>query len=318
MTLDPGAARVLELMAASGRPLYESLSPQEARDAYGAARRASTAEPQPMEMVEDIEAPGPRGPVAMRHYRPLGSGTEPLPLLIYLHGGGWVLGDLDSHDGLCRQFAHQARCAVVSVDYGLAPEAKFPGGVEDAIAASDWLLKQASSLRFDVSRVAIGGDSAGGTLSIATVLHNARAGRSPFSYLMLIYPVTDMSFDTPSHEEFAEGYFLTRSLQEWFHTHYLNDPVDRSDWRASPMRAENLSALPPTFVLTASHDPLRDEAERFAKKLVEAGVTVTMKRAQGQIHGFLPMETFIPAAKAVIAELARHLSYALRSEGKSS
>jgi acetyl esterase len=317
MPLDPDAARVLELIASSGRPGYDAMSPEDARAAYNAARQAATAEPQPMELVEALEAPGPHGAIPMRHYRPLGTGRETLPLLIYFHGGGWVLGNLDTHDGLCRHFAHQTRCAVVSVDYRLAPEHKFPAGIDDAIAATSWLLGRAESLRFDPGRVSLGGDSAGGTLAIVTALQSAKMGGARFRSLLLIYPATDLSFETPSHREFAEGHLLTRAIQEWFHAHYLDNDDQRSDWRASPLRAEDLSGLPATLILTASHDPLRDEAERFGARLVEAGVTVTVKRAMGQIHGFLPMESLIPAAKVAVAELAAHLAFALRPLDKS-
>ncbi|WP_137391171.1 alpha/beta hydrolase [Rhodoligotrophos defluvii] len=312
MSLDPGAAFVLDLIRTSGRPGYESMSPEEAREAYMAARLASTEPPQEVALVEPLEAPGPRGPVAMRHYRPLGSGRQVLPLLVYFHGGGWVLGNLDSHDGLCRQLAHRAGCAVISVDYRLAPEHKFPAAVDDAFAATNWIFDNAARLNADAGRIALGGDSAGGNLAIVTALNDALARRSRIRALMLIYPATDFSFDTASQSEFAEGHLLTRANQEWFHSHYLRSDTDRADWRASPMRADDLSGLPYTILLTASHDPLRDEGEAFARRLVEAGVTVTLKRAQGQIHGFLPMEKFIPAAKAFTGELAELLAFALR------
>ncbi|WP_342643774.1 alpha/beta hydrolase [Rhodoligotrophos ferricapiens] len=313
MTLDPGAAAVLELIKSSGRPGYEVMSPNEAREAYNASRRASVEAPQEVERVETLEATRPNGSIPMRHYRPLGSGDTVLPLLVYFHGGGWVLGNLDSHDGLCRQLAHQAGCAVISVDYRLAPEHKFPAAVEDAAAATDWIFAHAAKLKADPGRVALGGDSAGGNLAIVTALQRVMTGASPVRALFLIYPATDFSFETPSQAEFAEGHLLTRANQEWFHKHYLRSDADRTDWRASPLRAPDLAGLPYTIVLTASHDPLRDEGEAFARRLIEAGVTVTVKRAAGQIHGFLPMEKLIPAAKGVTCELADLLSFALKA-----
>ena len=315
MKLDPGAALVLDLIAKSGRPPYETMTPEQAREAYIASRAASTEPPQEVDRIEPLEAMGPHGPIPMRHYRPAGSGDAVLPLLVYFHGGGWVLGNIDTHDGLCRSIANRSRCAVISVDYRLAPEHKFPAAVDDAIAATEWIYAHADELRIDPARVALGGDSAGGNLAAVTALDEKARGLSRLRALLLIYPAVDFSFNTQSHEDFAEGHLLTRGFQEWFHRHYLRSDADRADWRASPLRAPDLSGLPSTIFLTASHDPLRDEAEDFARRLVEAGVTVTVTRALGQIHGFLPMEKLIPAAKPVVRELADRLAFELRPNG---
>lgn len=312
MKLDPGAAFVLDLIASSGRPAYETLSPEEAREAYSASRAASTEPPQAVDRIEPLEAAGPHGPIPMRHYRPHGSSDAVLPALVYFHGGGWVLGNLETHDGLCRQLANRANCAVISVDYRLAPEHKFPAAIDDAVAATDWVFANAANLDIDAARIALGGDSAGGNLAAVAALNDKSRGLSRLRALLLIYPAVDFCFDTKSHDEFAEDHLLTRLFQEWFHRHYLRNDEDRQDWRASPLRAPDLSGLPSTILITASHDPLRDEGEHFAQRLVEAGVTVTASRALGQIHGFVPMEKLIPAAIPVVKELADRLAFELR------
>jgi len=312
MKLDPGAALVLDLIAKSGRPPYETLSPEAAREAYRASRAASTEPPQAVDRIEPLEATGPHGPIPMRHYRPKDSGDAVLPVLVYFHGGGWVLGDLETHDGLCRHLANRSRCAVISVDYRLAPEHKFPAAIDDAIAATDWVIAHSGELAIDAGRVALGGDSAGGNLAIVTALDEKARGLSRLKALLLIYPAVDFSFETPSHDDFAQDHLLTRPFQEWFHHHYLRSDADRADWRASPLRARDLSGLPNIILLTASHDPLRDEAEAFARRLIEAGVTVTATRALGQIHGFIPMEKLIPAATPAVQELADRLAFELR------
>ncbi len=304
MKLDPDAAEVLEALAA--RPPLDSLSADEARATYAAGRAATAGPPTPVEIVRDLELPGPAGPIPARLYRPAPETAGPLPALVYYHGGGWVIGGLDSHDGLCRRLAAGSGCTVISVDYRMGPEHRFPAAVEDAEAAARAVHAQADELGVDPERLAVGGDSAGGNLAAVAAIAFRDGGGPPLRWQLLIYPATDFAMDTPSQREFAEGHFLTESLQRWFHGHYI-DEAQKTDWRASPLRAADLAGLPPAFVLTASHDPLRDEGEAYASRLVAEGVRVAIWRAPGQIHGFLPLDAAIAAAPEAAALLARHL-----------
>jgi acetyl esterase len=312
MELDPDAARALELIKAAGRPPYETLTAAEARQAYSSARVAVAPEPQEVAAVKGLSAPGPNGPIPLRHYLPLGAAAgQPLPGLVYCHGGGWVLGDLDSHDTVCRHLANAARCAVVAVDYRVAPEHKFPAAVDDAMAATAWVAEHGADLGIDPERLAVGGDSAGATLAAVTCLAARDAGRPKLRYQVLVYPVTDCDMRTPSQEQFADGHLLTRGNQLWFQANYLRGPADKADWRASPLKVASVAGVPPALVLTASHDPLRDEGEAYARRLVEAGIRITSWRVPGQIHGFLPMGKLMRASAPALDEIARHLRTAL-------
>jgi acetyl esterase len=312
MALDPDAAQVLEIIRDSGRPPFETLTPKEARAAYAQARVAAAPAPQEIKHVEDLRIEGPHGPIPLRFYKPEQESSEPLPLLIYYHGGGWLLGDLESHDTVCRHLANSAQCAVLSVDYRLAPEHKFPTAVDDAFAATAWAAKHANKLNIDPDRLAIGGDSAGGNLAVAVCLI-ARSAKAPkIRFQLLLYPALDFSFNTPSHQEFAEGFSLTRNALTWFRDHYLRKPSDEADIRASPLREQNFAGMPPACVLTAECDPLRDEGEIYAARLAqEASVPVTLWRATGQIHGFLPMGKLISASTPKLDAIALILKSAL-------
>lgn len=269
------------------------------------------ATPVAMPAIRDIAMALPGRALAARLYRPVEDETARLPVLIYFHGGGWVLGDLNSHDGVCRRLAHESGCAVVSVDYRLAPEHPFPAAFDDAIAAAGWVAAHADALGVDADRLALGGDSAGGNLAAAACLALRDAGGPKVSYQLLIYPATDFAMDTASHRDFGEGFLLDAGFQHWCHRHYLGDSGSRSDWRVSPLRAQSVAGLPPAFVLTASHDPLRDEGEAYAQRLVEAGCCVTLWRASGQIHAFLPMDGVMTAVPAVARRLGAHLALGL-------
>ncbi len=271
MTLDPDAARILEAVRKVGRPPFEALSPDAARQQYNAGRAAVAPDPEPVGNVTTRQIDGPGGQLAIRLYRPIGAGAGPLPALLYFHGGGWVLGDLESHDGVCRSLSNQAGCVTVSVDYRLAPEAQFPAAVEDAWAALAWVVAEAAELGIDATRIAVGGDSAGGNLAAVLCLWARDEGGPDIRYQLLIYPATELRMNTPSQQSLADGYLLTRSSQTWFHQHYLRSDLDREDWRASPLRAPTLAGLPPAFVLTAEYDPLRDEGEAYAQRLIAAG-----------------------------------------------
>jgi len=316
MQLDADAAAVLDLIRQSGRPPYETMSVAQAREAYDAGRAATQGPPQEVAAVETLQVPGSEGaPIALRLYRPLRPSASPTPVVVYLHGGGWVLGSLESHDGLCRRLANASGCAVASVDYRLAPEHPFPAAGEDALAATRWVAAEATGLGLDRGRIAIGGDSAGANLALITALA-ARDGDGPaLGYQLLLYPVTDLAMDTPSHRLFAEGHLLTSGAMHWFADHYLAGRAKPDDWRVSPLKAPSLSGLPPTYLMSASHDPLRDEGEALALRLVEEGVETTLFRAPGQIHGFLPMDRLIAAATPCLETAARHLRCALAAAG---
>lgn len=317
MPLDPDAQRILDLVAQSGKPPYEELSPEAARRLYRDGRRVLAPDPMPIAEARDLTAPGPHGPVPLRLYRPEAA-ARPLPALVYFHGGGWVIGDIETHDGVCRHLANAARCAVLSVDYRLGPEHRFPAAVDDAFAATRWVAGQAEALGLDPRRLAVGGDSAGGNLAAVVSLLARDAGSPPLCCQLLFYPATDLGMSFPSQERFAEGYLLTRANQLWFHGHYLRGPEDREDWRASPFKARSLEGLPPAYVLTAGFDPLRDEGEAYARRLVEAGVRVTSRRFPGQIHGFLTMGRIIAASAAALDEAGVILAHAFAGGGQAA
>jgi acetyl esterase len=265
----------------------------------------------PVAVVRDLVAPGPHGPIPLRLYRPAAAPAAGTAALVFFHGGGWVLGNLESHDGMCRHLAERSGCVVVAVDYRLAPEHKFPAPLDDAGAATAWVAAQAGALGLDPARIAVGGDSAGGNLAAALCLAARDAGGPAIAWQMLLYPATDFAMDTPSHRRFEEGHLLTRESMLWFRDHYLTSPEEAAAWRASPLRAASVAGLPPALVLTASHDPLRDEGEAYGRRLAEAGVPVTLWRVPGQIHGFLPMGKAIAASAAVLDRLAAALRTAL-------
>lgn len=311
MTLDPDAAGLLEAFRKSGRLPYEAMSPEEARTAYAAGRAATVPEPREVGEVRDDLVEGPGGPIPIRLYRPKDASPQTLSALVYFHGGGWVLGDLDSHDGVCRHLAAEAGCLVISVGYRLAPEHRFPAAFDDAVAATRWTFDRAETLGIDPARIAVGGDSAGGALAAAVCLARRDAGEPSLRFQMLLYPVTDLGMTTASHNELGEGYLLTRAGLTWFAGHYLSDPAHRADWRVSPGTAETLAGLPDAFVLTAGYDPLRDEGEAYAARLAASGVCVTTWRIPGQIHGFLPMGKVMSCAGPVLTTLSRHLAFHL-------
>jgi acetyl esterase len=254
----------------------------------------------PIHAVEEFAAVGPAGPVALRIYRP--SAIRCLPATLFCHGGGFVLGDLDTHDALCRSIALSAECVVVSVDYRRAPETKFPGPVEDCYAALAWLAAHAPRLEIDPGRLALCGDSAGGNLAVAAALL-ARSRGPTLRHLVLFYPITDAACDTASMREFARGYILTRSAMQWFWSSYLENPQDAANPLASVLRAE-LAGLPTTTIVTAEFDPLRDEGEAFADRLRTSGVTVFARRYPGMIHGFAGMPHMTSAAVLAVRDVA--------------
>jgi acetyl esterase len=286
----------------SGRPPFEALDHAVARDFYSKGKEALQQPAADVALVRDLALPGPAGPVPLRLYR--GLGTDPvqrLPCLLFLHGGGWVLGDLDTHDTVCRLLANAAGCAVLAVDYRLAPEHAFPAAIEDAVAMLRALPAEAAGLGIDAERVAVGGDSAGGNLAAVLALM-ARDGTVPrVCGQMLFYPALDMTFAAASHGAFSAGLPLTSSTMAWFRGHYAPDPATWRDWRASPALAGDLSGTAPAFVMTAGFDPLRDEGLGYADRLARAGVQVSTLHLADLPHGFLTMGRIIRAAEPVLA-----------------
>jgi acetyl esterase len=309
VVLDPDAAAVYKAFQEAKRPPYESVSPAEARQMYLQARFVSNPEPPELDSVRDIAIPGPAGPLPARLYTPktLRRADGMAPALVFFHGGGWVIGNLDSHDVVCRTLAVEGELLVIAVDYRLSPEAKFPAAVEDAIAATKWISDNAMALGIDATRLSVGGDSAGGNLSAVVAIHARDHGGPKLAGQVLIYPGTDFRMTHPSHSEPETSILLTHSVIHWFRDHYLNGPEDVHDWRASPALVENLEGLPPAYVLTAGGDPLRDEGEEFAQRLKDAGVPVTYRSFPGQFHGFFTMGKLLPQAKVAAKEIGAWL-----------
>ncbi|QDL97201.1 alpha/beta hydrolase [Rhodopseudomonas palustris] len=303
--LDPDAAAVYKAFQDAGRPAYETLSASEARAYYSAARLVSNPEPPEMASVQSITLPGPAGDIPARVYTPktLRQDDGLSPALVFFHGGGWVIGDLDTHDVVCRGIAHDGELLVVSVDYRLAPEHKFPAAVDDAIAATRWIADNAKKLGIDPEQLSVGGDSAGGNLSAVIALHARDHGGPLLAGQVLIYPATDFSMQHPSHNEPETSVLLTHSVIRWFRDHYLGGARDADDWRASPARAETLAGLPPAFVITAGADPLRDEGDEYARRLADAGVPVVHRTYPGQFHGFFTMGKLLPQANVAVREI---------------
>jgi acetyl esterase len=309
MAIDPQVAFVLDLVVKSGRPAYNTLSPKEARQLFRETRPASTPPAPAIGAVKDLSAGG----IPVRVYRPSGvPDSTRLPVLVYYHGGGWVIGDLDTHDTLCRQLTAGAGISVVSVDYRLAPEHKFPAAADDAWAATTWIVAHAAELGVDGSRLAVGGDSAGGNLAAVVALQARDAGGPNIRLQVLNYPVTDVGAETQSYRDLADGYMLTRDGMRWFIAHYLGKPQDAEDWRASPIRAKSFAGVAPALIITAGYDPLRDEGDAYAQKLRAAGVSVDHVSFGGMVHGFIPMGKLIETGNRAVTLIADSLRYALR------
>jgi acetyl esterase len=283
MPLDPQMRAYLDQMAALNSTPMHNFPPEMVRQGM-LLELANASEPEPVAHIENQVIAGPQGEIPIRIYTPTGDG--PFPLLVFFHGGGWVIGNLDTHDNVCRNLTNAAGCIVVSVDYHLAPEYKFPAAPEDCFAATQWVVANASQLNGDTSRIAVGGDSAGGNLAAVVALMARDQGGPALVFQLLIYPVTDATGSSPSMIENAEGYGLTREDMIWFTNHYLNNEDEQRNPLASPLLAPDLSGLPPALIISAEYDPLRDEAELYAQRLQDAGVPVKTTRYSGAIHGF--------------------------------
>ena len=297
--LDPQARKVLDLGRQGSDPPFEAGTPDEARRAYEKGLPDLQGEREPVASVREQTIGGPGGRLNLRLYRGQGASAAGAPALLYLHGGGWVIGNLSSHDEICRWFANIAACVVVAPDYRLAPEHKFPAAVEDCRAVLSFIRDSAGELGIDASRIAVAGDSAGGNLAAVLALL-AREDSCPLTAQLLLYPNTDAAQTADSYRRFGEGFGLTASTMAWFRDHYVRDVSDIEDWRVSPLRAKNLAGAAPAFVAVAGHDILVDEGEAYARRLEADGVPVVLKHWPGQIHGFVSMGRHGPASRQAV------------------
>lgn len=306
MPLKPEVQGLLEEFEAQGLPPFDQMSVSQARDVAGAFRDLQ-GEPEEVGEIRDILVPGPAGNLPVRVYHP--SPGTPLPLLIYYHGGGWVIGNIEVVDKPARALANASQCVVAATQYRLAPETKFPGPVEDCYAVTSWLAEHAGEVGADAGKLVVGGDSAGGNLAAAVALMSRDRGGPEIAYQLLIYPVTAPARGTQfdSYRDNADGYLLTRGSMEWFWDHYLASPEDGNNPYASPLKASDLSGLPPAMVITAEFDPLRDEGSAYADRLQEAGVQVKVSRYDGVIHGFFWMAGVLPDGRALLSEIGEEL-----------
>ena len=305
MPLDPQAQQVMNQVAALGFPPPHMVTPTQARINAKARPRAVGPD---VASVTERSIPGPGSDLAVRIYTPAGNG--PFPLLVWFHGGGWVVGDLDMADATARHLTVGAGCVVASVDYRLAPETRFPGPAEDCYAATQWVSQHAAELNGDAQRIAVGGDSAGGNLAAAVSLMARDRGGPGLVFQLLVYPVTHCDFSTNSYQQCAEGYMLTQASMRWYWEQYLRTPADATNPYAAPLLADDLQGVPPALVITAEFDPLCDEGEAYSKRLQAAGVPTTYTRYPGMIHGFFGMSAVLDQGKHAVTDAAAALRQA--------
>ena len=316
--LHPEARQLLDLIASRGLPPTQTLTAADARKLYLERRFFTQPDAPAVAEVKDLQAPGAAGPIPLRFYRPAVGGPA-LSVLVYFHGGGWVIGNIETHDVLCRQLANASGCAVVSVDYRVAPESRFPAALDDCLAATQWVYQNAASLGLNPNKLAVGGDSAGGNLAAVVALTArdmpAGPGKLPIQFQLLIYPATDFRAGSDSQTRNGVGYLLERATMDYFEQHYLaHEGADRSrrlDWKASPLLAASHANLPPALVLTAGFDPLRDEGIEYAHKMSAAGSQAVHVSYERQIHGFITMGRVLQEANAAVRLCARELAHAL-------
>lgn len=317
MPLDPQIKAMRDRRQRDNVAQLYTLDLAQARAADLASIQEAGGDPEPVHEVLDRQMPGPGGDLPVRIYRPAAPG--PLPVLVYFFGGGWVLGSIDTADGICRSLANRADCLVVTVGYRLAPEHRFPAAVEDCYAALRWVRAHAAELGADPTRLAVGGDSAGGNLAAAVTLLARDAGDVDLVGQLLVYPNTDQLADDGSLRENSDDWLFNHHSVAWYRQHYLATPEDALNPLASPMRAESLAGLPPALVITAEYDPLRDQGERYARHLAEAGVAVDLSRYPGMVHGFFAMAGTVDAGRTAISEAAGQLrAWFIKSDGATS
>jgi acetyl esterase len=297
----------MEYLARLGLPPIDKLSPAEARRQYREAR-APLRPPAPhVPEVRDLKADGNGGPIGLRLYRPA---EGVLPAFVFFHGGGWVVGDLDTHDVVCRQIALEAGAAVIAVDYRLAPEHPFPAASDDAWSATTWIAAHADDLGIDPARIAVGGDSAGGGLAAVVALMGRDSRKLRLALQVLVYPVVDLRAGSVSYSKYGEGYLLTRAAMKWYIAQYAQTPQDINDWHASPLLAPWVHSVAPALIIAAEMDPLVDEGDAYARRLRGARVLVDYQVVPGMIHGFLPMGGRVDAANRAVATIASALRQA--------
>lgn len=314
-TLDTRTQWFLQLLARNGQQPLHVLGVAQARIEFDLFQQVMSGRPAPVGEIVDRTIAGPAGRLRVRIYRPAGSVARLLPTILYLHGGGWVIGSLEAYDLPCRFFCARTGCAVVAVDYRLAPEHKFPAGLDDAVAAFRWLAAESEELGIDPDRIVIAGDSAGGTLATVVTQQVRGEARTP-CLQWLIYPATDLGADTPSHTSCGQGFLLTQADMEWFRGLYLNDPAEIADPRVSPLRATDLSGLPPALIFTAGLDPLRDEGRAYAERLTAAGVKTVHREFDSLIHGFVGMRGALQAAARAMDDMVTGLRHELARLGR--
>jgi acetyl esterase len=294
--LDAEARMLLDLMEKAvqdGRPKLHTLPYAVGRQAVDKMSEDSEADPPQVGEAIDGDFAGPGGKIRFRRYRPQGAAAGPLATLIYYHGGGFVIGTIETHDSTCRRLANKSRCQVISIDYRLSPEHPFPAPTDDGVAAFRHIRDNAASFGADAKRLAVGGDSAGGAIAAVVCQVLRDSGEQGPAFQMLIYPATDSSKQSASRVAFAEGYFLTKDLMDWFWKAYVPAGTDLTDLRLSPLLAKDVKGLPPAFVLTAGYDPLRDEGRAYADRLIDAGIKTTYVNYPGTIHGFFSLTRFL-------------------------
>jgi acetyl esterase len=315
MALHPQCKAFLDMLASTGAPPIERLPLAEARAVRSEMVEAGGPE-EPVAEVQNRSVPGPGGPIAVRVYRPEKSQT--LPALVFFHGGGFVICNLETHDRMCRSLANQSGCAVISVDYRLAPENKYPAAVDDAYAATRYIAEHAAEFAVDPNRIAVGGDSAGGTLATVVSLLARDRGGPRLKFQLLIYPLVDVNDQSPSMQLFSKDHFLTREGMDWFMESYLPSREAGLEPSASPMNATSLRGLPPAMIVTAECDPLRDQGEAYARKLQGAGVPVELKRYEGMIHPFVSLAGVVDAGRTAIADAGSAVRRALSTAAGAS
>jgi len=307
MALDPEAEFVIGLVKKAGGPEFWQMTPDQAREQYLFRVGKLALKPQ-IYRTSDRLIPGPGSELPIRIYQPReAKPDERFPVLIWYHGGGFVIGDLDTHDSACRLLANQADCMVVAVDYRLAPEFKFPAGVDDCMATLRWVAQHAREIGADAERIAVGGDSAGANLATVAAILARDEGYPKVVFQLLVYPCVAPEPETASHHKFADGYLLTRNTITWFYKLYLRGQKDVNDFRFAPLLRDDLANLPPALILVAGYDPLRDEGVEYSKRLIEAGNRVALTNYEGMVHGFYLMGGAVDAARRAVAQSAAAL-----------
>ena len=306
--LDATLDAIMKQMAASPAPKLWEVSAPQARAMFAAMGEGFGKQSIPVGKIDSVEIPGPGGPLAARVYTPVGMTGRVTPVCVFYHGGGWVIGDLDSHDAMCRALANESSVRVVAVDYRLAPENKFPAAFEDAYAALVWTEKNATEQSFNPNRIAVAGDSAGGNLAAAVALHTKAKGGPKLSAQILLYPVTQAKAQTGSMNELAKGYFLEKAGMDWFCDQYMEAGTDPADPRLSPLSAKDVGGVAPAFIVVAEYDPLKDEGKQYAAKLKAAGVDTTLIEVKGMIHGYLAMGGLLPQANLSLKEIGQAIA----------